>query len=109
MMQWRLTRGQEAQTRHFLEGFSEVVPLEWLKYFDERELELLLCGMQEIDICDWQKHTIYRHYNRSSKQIMWFWQVRMRDIWVIQALYIFIFSFKRTVPEKAYFSQRISS
>ncbi|XP_047469714.1 E3 ubiquitin-protein ligase wwp-1-like isoform X2 [Penaeus chinensis] len=74
MMQWRLTRGQEAQTRHFLEGFSEVVPLEWLKYFDERELELLLCGMQEIDICDWQKHTIYRHYNRSSKQIMWFWQ-----------------------------------
>lgn len=75
MMQWRLTRGQEAQTRHFLEGFSEVVPLEWLKYFDERELELLLCGMQEIDINDWQKHTIYRHYNRSSKQIIWFWQV----------------------------------
>ncbi|XP_050717007.1 E3 ubiquitin-protein ligase Su(dx)-like isoform X3 [Eriocheir sinensis] len=74
MMQWRLTRGQEAQTRHFLEGFSEVVPLEWLKYFDERELELLLCGMQEIDINDWQKHTIYRHYNRSSKQIIWFWQ-----------------------------------
>lgn len=76
-MQWRLTRGQEAQTRHFLEGFSEVVPLEWLKYFDERELELLLCGMQEIDINDWQKHTIYRHYNRSSKQIIWFWQVRV--------------------------------
>lgn len=74
MMQWRLTRGQEAQTRHFLEGFSEVVPLEWLKYFDERELELLLCGMQEIDINDWQKHTIYRHYNRSSKQVIWFWQ-----------------------------------
>ncbi|XP_042236301.1 E3 ubiquitin-protein ligase Su(dx)-like isoform X2 [Homarus americanus] len=74
MMQWRLTRGQEAQTRYFLEGFSEVVPLEWLKYFDERELELLLCGMQEIDINDWQKHTIYRHYNRSSKQIIWFWQ-----------------------------------
>lgn len=74
MMQWRLTRGQEAQTRHFLEGFSEVVPLEWLKYFDERELELLLCGMQEIDINDWQKNTIYRHYNRSSKQIIWFWQ-----------------------------------
>lgn len=74
MMQWRLTRGQEAQTAYFLEGFSEVVPLEWLKYFDERELELLLCGMQEIDINDWQKNTIYRHYNRSSKQVIWFWQ-----------------------------------
>ncbi|RXG54424.1 Alpha-amylase [Armadillidium vulgare] len=70
MMQWRLTRGQELQTQHFLEGFSEVVPLEWLKYFDERELELLLCGMQEIDINDWQKNSIYRHYTRTSKQFV---------------------------------------
>lgn len=74
MMQWRLTRGQEPQTHSFLDGFSEVVPLEWLKYFDERELELLLCGMQEIDINDWQKNTIYRHYNRNSRIIAWFWQ-----------------------------------
>lgn len=52
-----------------------MVPLEWLKYFDERELELMLCGMQEIDVDDWQRNTIYRHYNRNSKQIVWFWQV----------------------------------
>lgn len=51
------------------------MPLEWLKYFDERELELMLCGMQEIDVDDWQRNTIYRHYNRNSKQIVWFWQV----------------------------------
>lgn len=67
--------GIEQQTRTFLEGFNEVVPLEWLKYFDERELELMLCGMQEIDVDDWQRNTIYRHYNRSSKQVVWFWQV----------------------------------
>ncbi|XP_074600611.1 E3 ubiquitin-protein ligase Su(dx)-like [Brevipalpus obovatus] len=70
---WRFSRGQEEQTRALLDGFSEVLPLEWLHYFDERELELLLCGMQEIDIEDWQKNTIYRHYNRGSKQIQWFW------------------------------------
>ncbi|XP_076044003.1 WW domain containing E3 ubiquitin protein ligase suppressor of deltex isoform X2 [Oratosquilla oratoria] len=74
MMQWRLERGQVEQTRQFLDGFAEVVPLEWLKYFDERELELLLVGMQEIDVTDWQKHSIYRHYTRSSKQVIWFWQ-----------------------------------
>ena len=45
-----MTRGIEEQTRSFLEGFNEVVPLEWLQYFDERELELMLCGMQEIDV-----------------------------------------------------------
>ena len=69
-----MTRGIEQQTKSFLDGFNEVVPLEWLKYFDERELELLLCGMQEIDIEDWSRNTIYRHYTRTSKQITWFWQ-----------------------------------
>ncbi|GAB6033339.1 hypothetical protein CHUAL_013106 [Chamberlinius hualienensis] len=74
MTQWRFSRGVEEQTKAFLDGFNQVVPLEWLKYFDERELELMLCGMQEIDINDWQRNTIYRHYARTSKQIQWFWQ-----------------------------------
>lgn len=80
MTEWRMTRGIEEQTKAFLDGFNEVVPLEWLKYFDERELELMLCGMQEIDVEDWQRNTIYRHYTRNSKQVLWFWQfVRQTD------------------------------
>ncbi|EDW75728.1 uncharacterized protein Dwil_GK15043 [Drosophila willistoni] len=80
MTEWRMTRGIEQQTKTFLEGFNEVVPLEWLKYFDERELELILCGMQDVDVEDWQRNTIYRHYNRNSKQVVWFWQfVRETD------------------------------
>ncbi|XP_041375572.1 NEDD4-like E3 ubiquitin-protein ligase WWP1 [Gigantopelta aegis] len=74
MTNWRFNRGVEEQTKAFLEGFNEVVPLQWLQYFDERELELMLCGMQEIDIDDWEKNTIYRHYQRNSKQIVWFWK-----------------------------------
>ncbi|XP_057692903.1 NEDD4-like E3 ubiquitin-protein ligase WWP2 isoform X1 [Corythoichthys intestinalis] len=72
---WRFTRGVKEQTKAFLDGFNEVVPLEWLRYFDEKELELMLCGMQEIDLVDWQKNTIYRHYTKNTKQIHWFWQV----------------------------------
>ena len=45
-----MTRGIEEQTKAFLDGFNEVVPLEWLQYFDERELELIICGMQNIDV-----------------------------------------------------------
>lgn len=37
---WRFTRGVKEQTRAFLDGFNEVVPLEWLRYFDEKELEV---------------------------------------------------------------------
>lgn len=42
MTQWRFTRGVEEQTKAFLEGFNEVVPLQWLQYFDERELEVFM-------------------------------------------------------------------
>ncbi|XP_072112602.1 NEDD4-like E3 ubiquitin-protein ligase WWP1 isoform X2 [Mobula birostris] len=74
MAEWRFTRGVEEQTRAFLDGFNEVVPLQWLQYFDEKELEVMLCGMQEVDLTDWQRNTVYRHYTRNSKQIIWFWQ-----------------------------------
>ncbi|XP_071494531.1 E3 ubiquitin-protein ligase Su(dx)-like isoform X2 [Diadema antillarum] len=80
MTQFRFNRGIEEQTKAFLEGMNEVVPLQWLQYFDERELELMLCGMQEFDVDDWYRHTIYRHYTRESKQVQWFWRaVREMD------------------------------
>uniref|UniRef100_A0A4W6EB65 HECT-type E3 ubiquitin transferase n=1 Tax=Lates calcarifer TaxID=8187 RepID=A0A4W6EB65_LATCA len=72
--EWRLSRGVEEQTQAFFEGFNEVLPQQYLHYFDAKELEVMLCGMQEIDLVDWQRNTIYRHYARSSKQILWFWQ-----------------------------------
>ncbi|XP_053402925.1 E3 ubiquitin-protein ligase Su(dx)-like [Mercenaria mercenaria] len=74
MTNWRFTRGVEEQTKAFLGGFSEVVPQQWLQYFDEREIELMLCGMQEIDVDDWERNTIYGHYQRNSKQVVWFWK-----------------------------------
>ena len=29
--EWRMTRGIQEQTKAFLDGFNEVVPLEWLQ------------------------------------------------------------------------------
>ncbi|XP_044280245.1 NEDD4-like E3 ubiquitin-protein ligase WWP1 isoform X2 [Varanus komodoensis] len=74
MAEWRFSRGVQEQTKAFLDGFNEVVPLQWLQYFDEKELEVMLCGMQEVDLADWQRNAVYRHYTRNSKQIIWFWQ-----------------------------------
>uniref|UniRef100_A0A8C5C5A0 E3 ubiquitin-protein ligase n=1 Tax=Gadus morhua TaxID=8049 RepID=A0A8C5C5A0_GADMO len=72
--EWRLSRGVEEQSQAFFEGFNEVLPQQYLQYFDAKELEVMLCGMQEIDLSDWQRNAIYRHYARTSKQILWFWQ-----------------------------------
>ncbi len=38
--EWRLSRGVEEQTLAFLEGFNEVLPQQYLQYFDAKELEV---------------------------------------------------------------------
>jgi len=73
MVGWRFTRGVSEQYNAFIQGFNEIVNVKWLQYFDERELEVMLVGIQDIDIQDWNMHTIYRHYKRTDKQIQWFW------------------------------------
>ena len=69
MIDWRFSRGVEDQTSKFLEGFGEVIPIEWLQYFDERELEMMLCGIQKIDVEDWKQNTVLKNYQHSSKQV----------------------------------------
>ena len=39
------------------------------------KIQLMLCGMQEIDVDDWAKHTVYKTYVVSNQEIIWFWQV----------------------------------
>lgn len=38
--EWRLSRGVEEQTQAFFEGFNEVLPQQYLQYFDAKELEV---------------------------------------------------------------------
>ncbi|PAV81525.1 hypothetical protein WR25_24801 isoform B [Diploscapter pachys] len=73
-IQWRFNRGVEQQTQAFVNGFYSVFPLEWLQNFDERELELLLCGMQDVDVDDWESNTVHRGYAPQDEQLTWFWQ-----------------------------------
>lgn len=40
MTEWRFSRGVEEQTKAYFNGFNSVFPIEWLQYFDEKELEV---------------------------------------------------------------------
>ena len=71
MIDWRFTRGVEEQTTKFLEGFGEVIPIEWLQYFDVRELEMMLCGIHKIDIDDWKKNTILKVLKKNGNDSNW--------------------------------------
>lgn len=43
----------EEQTKAFLDGFNEVAPLEWLRYFDEKELEVRAGVVGTPNPCLW--------------------------------------------------------
>jgi len=41
-----------------------------------QELEMLLCGLSEIDVQAWRASAAYRSCTGSEEQIVWFWNVR---------------------------------
>ncbi|KAK6457348.1 uncharacterized protein RJT20DRAFT_39621 [Scheffersomyces xylosifermentans] len=72
--EWKISKRVEEQFRAFIDGFNELIPQELVNVFDERELELLIGGLAEIDVEDWKKHTDYRGYQESDQVIQWFWK-----------------------------------
>eukprot|EP00127_Corallochytrium_limacisporum_P005528 Clim_evm45s207 gene=Clim_evmTU45s207 len=72
---WRLKRGIQEQMSAFMEGFNEFIPQNLIQLFDSKELELLLGGITEIDVKDWQHNTEYRSgYNPKEEVIVWLWK-----------------------------------
>jgi E3 ubiquitin ligase SMURF1/2 len=60
---------------HFFLGFCELIPNQLLRPFDERELELVICGISNIDVNDWKQYTRLKHCAPETPQVVWFWQV----------------------------------
>lgn len=50
MTEWRISKRVEEQFKAFTSGFTELIPQDLINVFDERELELLIGGMSEIDV-----------------------------------------------------------
>lgn len=76
MIEWRFVSRVKEQMTAFLDGFGSICPLALLKIFDENELELLMCGIQNIDVKDWKKNTLYKgDYYANHIIIQWFWRV----------------------------------
>lgn len=74
VVEYRLITSVEEQLEHFLQGFHDIIPKELVSIFNEQELELLICGLPEIDVDDWRNNTMYTNYSASSPQIQWFWR-----------------------------------
>ncbi|KAL9183969.1 hypothetical protein ACHAXT_002055 [Thalassiosira profunda] len=78
-LKYRLLGRYEAQLNELLLGFFDVIPEPLLTIFDFQELELLMCGLPEIDMENWMEHTEYSgDYDREGPNhevCIWFWEV----------------------------------
>ncbi|XP_033978690.1 E3 ubiquitin-protein ligase NEDD4-like isoform X11 [Trematomus bernacchii] len=76
VIQWRFVNRVQKQMNAFLEGFTELIIIDLIKIFDENELELLMCGLGDVDVNDWRQHTVYKNgYCPNHPVIQWFWKV----------------------------------
>ncbi|XP_062898745.1 E3 ubiquitin-protein ligase NEDD4-like isoform X5 [Mobula hypostoma] len=75
VIQWRFVNRVQKQMNAFMEGFTELIPIDLIKIFDENELELLMCGLGDVDVNDWRQHTVYKNnYCTNHPVIQWYWK-----------------------------------
>jgi E3 ubiquitin-protein ligase HUWE1 len=71
----RMTSGIRAQIDSFLNGFYDFVSPELICIFSPTELELLVCGLPDVNIDELQANTEYHQYKPTEEIIQWFWEV----------------------------------
>lgn len=71
----RLTTAIRPQINAFMEGFNELIPRDLISIFNDKELELLISGLPDIDLDDMRANTEYSGYSPASHVIQWFWEV----------------------------------
>ena len=82
---YKLNRETAIQSRAFLRGFRDIIPVDWIRMFDARELQMVIGGEQRlIDIDNLMHFTTYSGGYHPSQEIMiWFWEI-MRSLTPVQ-------------------------
>lgn len=75
IIKWRFVSRVSDQMTALMTGVNEFIPQNLLAIFDPNELELLMCGLQTIDVKDWKDHTVYKGgYSINHPVIQNFWK-----------------------------------
>ena len=69
------------QTRAFLAGFRDIIPVDWLRMFSAPELQLLIGGSpKDVDVADMRANTVYAGgYHDQHPVVAAFWEVLEHD------------------------------
>ena len=79
LLRYQILERGKPQLTELLLGFLDVVPEPALAVFDSSELELMLCGLQDIDVDDWEVNTQYsgtwKENGKDDDVVKWFWEI----------------------------------
>ena len=78
LAQHRMTTAIRSQIDVFLEGFHDLVPAELISIFTPTELELLICGLPDVNVDDLRANTDYQQCRATDDCILWLWEI-LRD------------------------------
>ncbi|XVF21572.1 hypothetical protein REPUB_Repub12eG0101100 [Reevesia pubescens] len=82
----RLTTAIHPQINAFLEGFTKLIPRELISIFNDKELELLISGLLNINLDDIRANTEYSGYSAASPVIQWFWKAPLEGFSALQGI-----------------------
>lgn len=74
LVKWRIVNRVQEQMKAFLAGLFDIIPRSLLTIFDDREMELLIGGIAEIDVDDWIANSVYRDCTADDQLVKWFWK-----------------------------------
>lgn len=77
MADFKLNRQIRSQCMAFRQGLANVLPIEWLYMFSNKELQVLISGAEiPVDLVDLRHHTRYGgDFNSEHQTILLFWKV----------------------------------
>lgn len=82
-LRYHMLERTRLQLTELLLGFFDVVPEPVMTVFDSNELELILCGLPNINMDDWELNTKYvgrfLDIGAKHKVVKWFWEIVRND------------------------------
>eukprot|EP00002_Diphylleia_rotans_P007559 TRINITY_DN1718_c0_g1_i12.p1 TRINITY_DN1718_c0_g1~~TRINITY_DN1718_c0_g1_i12.p1 ORF type:complete len:2907 (+),score=415.17 TRINITY_DN1718_c0_g1_i12:4370-13090(+) len=74
-LEYRVHGRFQKELDSFVSGFHDMIPLQLIQAFDENELDLLVSGMDQIDLDDLQANTVYEGLSDNIQVVKWFWEI----------------------------------
>ena len=74
---YRLNHQIRKQSKSFLEGFQQLIPLIWVRMFNEKELQWLISGYGDnFDVEEFKRNVVYGNgFSETHPTIIHFWEV----------------------------------